>query len=108
MASAALEREVGSVDAVARPYKEGRSGMLWRLAHGLTTLSLLLSLPRRRARRREQLAAVAGVAGSLLVKIAVLEAGKASAADPRSTFHLQRESMDTDGAPGNSRSPVDR
>jgi formate-dependent nitrite reductase membrane component NrfD len=89
-ASAALEREVGAVEAVARPYKEGRSGSLWRLAHGLTTLSLLLSLPRKRARRREQLSALTGLAGSILVKVAVMEAGKASAADPRATFHLQR------------------
>jgi formate-dependent nitrite reductase membrane component NrfD len=89
-ASAALEHEVGAVEAVARPYKEGRSGSLWRLAHGLTTLSLLLSLPRQRARRREQLSALTGLAGSILVKVAVMEAGKASAADPRATFHLQR------------------
>ena len=59
-ASAALEHEVGAVEAVARPYKEGRSGLLWRLAHGLTTISLLLSLPRKRARRREQVGALAG------------------------------------------------
>jgi formate-dependent nitrite reductase membrane component NrfD len=89
-ASAALEREVGAVPAVARPYKEGRSALLWRLAHGCTTISLLLSLPRKRARRREQAGALAGIAGSFLVKVAVMEAGKASADDPRATFHLQR------------------
>jgi formate-dependent nitrite reductase membrane component NrfD len=89
-ASAALEREVGAVEAVARPYKEGRSGLLWRLAHGCTALSLLLSLPRKRARRREQLGALSGLAGSILVKAAVMEAGHASAADPRATFHLQQ------------------
>jgi formate-dependent nitrite reductase membrane component NrfD len=89
-ASAALEHEVGAVEAVARPYKEGRSGLLWRLAHGFTTLSLLLSLPRKRARRREQLSALSGLAGSVLVKVAVAQAGKASAADPRASFHLQR------------------
>jgi formate-dependent nitrite reductase membrane component NrfD len=105
-ASAALEREVGSVEAVARPYKVGRASVLWRLAHGFTTVSLLLSLPRKRARRREQLGAVTGVAGSLLVKIAVMEAGKASAADPRATFHLQRAGMDS--PPGNTASPVGR
>jgi formate-dependent nitrite reductase membrane component NrfD len=89
-AAFALEREVGAVEAVARPYKEGRSGMLWRAAHACTAVSLLLSLPRRRGHRREQLGALTGVAGSLLVKVAVMEAGKASAADPRATFHLQR------------------
>jgi formate-dependent nitrite reductase membrane component NrfD len=98
-ASAALEREVGAVEAVARPYKEGRTGWMWRLAHGLTTMSLLLSLPRKRARGREQLSAVTGLAGSVLVKVAVMEAGKASAEDPRATFHLQqsRNTGATDG-----------
>jgi len=89
-ASAALEREVGGVEAVGRPYKEGLSGALWRLAHLLTGVSLLLSLPRKRARRREQFSALTGVAGSFLVKVAVLEAGKASANDPRATIRLQR------------------
>jgi formate-dependent nitrite reductase membrane component NrfD len=89
-ASFALEREVGSVEAVARPYKEGRSATLWRAAHVCTAVSLLLSLPRRRGHRREQLGALTGVAGSLLVKVAVMEAGKASASDPRATFHIQR------------------
>src|SRR3954451_16746832 len=89
-ASAALEHEVGAVEAVAGPYKEGRSGLLWRLAHGFTAISLLLSLPRKRARRREQLSALTGVAGSVLVKLAVMDAGHASTGDPRATFHLQR------------------
>ena len=90
-AAAALEREVGTVEAVARPYQEGRSGLLWRLAHGCTTISLLLSLPRKRARGRERVIALTGLAGSLLVKVAVMDAGHASANDPRSTFHLQRQ-----------------
>jgi formate-dependent nitrite reductase membrane component NrfD len=97
-ASAALEHEVGAVEAVARPYKQGRSGLLWRLAHGLTAISLLLSLPRKRARRREQLGALTGLAGSVLVKVAVAEAGKASAADPRASFHLQRARNSTQPA----------
>ncbi|HEY2815337.1 MAG TPA: NrfD/PsrC family molybdoenzyme membrane anchor subunit, partial [Acidimicrobiales bacterium] len=85
-ASAALELEVGGVEAVAKPYREGPSSRLWRLAHLCTSLSLVLCLPRRRSRRREQLSALTGMAGSLLVKVAVLEAGKASAADPLATF----------------------
>ena len=98
VAAAALEREVGAVEAVARPYREGRSGWLWRLAHGCTTVSLLLSLPRKRARRREQLGALTGLAGSILVKVAVMEAGHASARDPRATFHLQQSR--NSGSPG--------
>ena len=70
--------------------RKADQALLWRLAHGCTTISLLLSLPRKRARRREQVGALAGIAGSFLVKVAVMEAGKASADDPRATFHLQR------------------
>jgi DMSO reductase anchor subunit len=67
-ASAAVEREV----ADPAPY---RATPLWRLAHVLTSVSLVLSLPRRRNRRREVVAALTGAAGSALVKFAVAEAG---------------------------------
>lgn len=67
-AAAALEREV----ADAEPY---RRTPLWRVAHALTAISVLLSLPRRRSRRREVLAAVTGAAASAAVKFAVHHAG---------------------------------
>ena len=67
-ASAAVEWEV----ADPAPY---RATPLWRLAHVLTSIGLLLSLPRRRNRRREVLAALSGAAGSAMVKFAVAEAG---------------------------------
>ena len=70
-ASAAVEKEVSD----PTPY---RSTPLWRAAHALTALSLLLSLPRRRNRRREVLAALTGTAGSAAVKFAVAQAGERS------------------------------
>jgi formate-dependent nitrite reductase membrane component NrfD len=67
-AAAAVEREV----ADPTPY---RTTPLWRISHLLTSISLVLSLPRRRNRRREVLAALTGIAGSAMVKFAVAEAG---------------------------------
>ena len=74
-AAAAVEREV----ADARPYRENP---LWRAAEVVTAASLVLSLPRRRNRPREVLAALSGVAGSALVKFAVAEAGHHSTKSP--------------------------
>jgi formate-dependent nitrite reductase membrane component NrfD len=70
-AAAAVEHEVRD----PTPY---RATPLWRLSHLLTTIGLLLSLPRRRNRRRELIAALAGAAGSATVKFAVAEAGQLS------------------------------
>jgi len=70
-AAYALEREVSD----PAPYRRSR---VWNVAHGLTSLSLVLSLPRRRNRRREVVAALAGAAGSAAVKFAVAQAGAAS------------------------------
>jgi formate-dependent nitrite reductase membrane component NrfD len=70
-AAAALEAEV----ADARPYRESP---LWRAAEALTAASLVLSLPRRRSRRRELLAGLTGAAGSAALKFAVTQAGHTS------------------------------
>jgi hypothetical protein len=70
-AAAAVERDVED----PTPY---RRTPLWRLSHLLTSISLLLSLPRRRSRRREVAAGLTGTAGSLLVKLAVAQAGHTS------------------------------
>lgn len=72
-AAAAVEHEVSDVT----PYK---ATPLWRVSHLLTTISLLLSLPRRRNRSRELIAAITGAAGSATVKFAVTQAGHRSTA----------------------------
>ena len=91
-AGRAVEREAGArVARVARPYRQGVSGVLWRAATGLTAASLGLSLLPR-SRRTRALAGLCGAAGSLAARYAVFHAGRASAADPRATFELQRAS----------------
>jgi formate-dependent nitrite reductase membrane component NrfD len=70
-AAVAVEAEV--VDPSAY-----RTNRLWRAAEALTLGSLLLLLPRRRSRRREVLAGIAGTLGSALVKFAVAQAGHTS------------------------------
>lgn len=70
---------------VARPLREGRSGRMWRGATWLGAGSLIATLA-----RRPRLAGVLGTAAALLIRLAVVEAGRASAADPRATFQSQR------------------
>ena len=70
-AAFAVEREVSD----PTPY---RTTPLWNVAHGLTSLSLVLSLPKRRNRAREVVAALTGAAGSAAIKFAVAKAGERS------------------------------
>jgi len=91
LAAEAMQRDADRVERVGRPLHEGPSGALWRAAKVLTGASLLLSLLPRSTRRRRVTAGVLGAAGSMAVKFAVMEAGKASARDPRATFQVQRD-----------------
>ncbi|HXN82443.1 MAG TPA: NrfD/PsrC family molybdoenzyme membrane anchor subunit [Myxococcales bacterium] len=94
----ALEREVGRSPRAAAPLHRGVAGALWKSAKALTAASLALTLlPGRgralpvRLRRWKPLAAAAlATAGSLCLRFAVVEAGRASARDPRATFEPQR------------------
>lgn len=70
---------------VARPLREGRSGGMWRAATWLGAGSLIATLA-----RRPRLAGVLGTAAALVARLAVVDAGRASAADPRATFQPQR------------------
>jgi formate-dependent nitrite reductase membrane component NrfD len=85
-----LEREAGRVERVARPLHEGRSGALLKAAKALTGASLLLTILPGVSRVRRVLAGALGTAGAMAVKFGIFEAGKASARDPRATFHQQR------------------
>jgi hypothetical protein len=86
----AMHREAARVELVARPLREGRAGLLLRAAKALSAVSLLLYLAPGRSRRSLRAAGLAGTVGSLAFKWGVFEAGKASARDPRATFHQQR------------------
>ncbi len=80
----ALEHEVGTGRA-ALPLARGRSGRLWDIAGALAVGGVALSLfgPRK-------LAALLGTAGAITARVAVIEAGKASARDPHASFETQR------------------
>ncbi|HEU4730100.1 MAG TPA: hypothetical protein VFT22_19515 [Kofleriaceae bacterium] len=89
-------------EGVATPLRTGRSSALWRGATWLGVASLAATLwPRARARPwLTGLAGVLGTTSALLSRFAIVEAGHASAADPRATFVPQRRT----GAPPPRRS----
>jgi formate-dependent nitrite reductase membrane component NrfD len=91
-AAVAMERAVAEVPVVGRPLKLGLSGTLWRTATVLTAASLATMLWKGRTRRGRVISGALGLAGSLAMRFAVHEAGKASAMDPRASFHQQRSS----------------
>jgi polysulfide reductase-like protein len=70
---------------VARPLREGRSGRLWRGARWLGAASLVAGVLGRR-----RLAGALGTIAAVAARFAIVEAGRASAADPRATFEPQR------------------
>ena len=97
----ALEREVGRSARAAAPLQGGVAGALWKSAKALFTLSLALTLlpgrkkaPPARIRSWKTLASSAlATAGSLCLRFAVVQAGHASARDPRASFEPQRASL---------------
>ncbi|HVR96584.1 MAG TPA: NrfD/PsrC family molybdoenzyme membrane anchor subunit [Thermoanaerobaculia bacterium] len=93
-AMAAVEHEAGQVEQVAKPLREGLSGTLWKAAGALTAASLALSLLPGRSKAKRRAAGVLGTAGAVALRFAVFHAGKASARDPRATFHQQRSGTD--------------
>jgi hypothetical protein len=58
---------------------------LWRAAKWLGVASLAATVL-----RRDRLAGVLGTVSALAGRFAIVEAGRASAADPRATFEPQR------------------
>jgi hypothetical protein len=80
----AVERKAIAA-GVGRPFREGRSGLLWRGAWWLGAASLIATLAGQR-RIAGALGTVAGVAS----RFAILAIGRASAADPRASFEPQR------------------
>lgn len=85
VAGVLMEKQASAVPRVGRPYRRGVSGFLWRTAQVLTAASLFFG-----CRRRRVAAGALGVAGTLLLRIAVERAGTESARDARASFHLQR------------------
>jgi formate-dependent nitrite reductase membrane component NrfD len=90
-AATAVEREASRVKRVGSSLSEGTAGTLWRAGKLLTAASLGITVLGR-SRRAKLAAAALGTAGAIAIRFAIFHAGKASARDPRATFHQQRES----------------
>jgi hypothetical protein len=95
-----VERDARRVERVARPLHEGRSGLLMKVSKACTAASLLLTLWPSRRRGLRLAAGILGTAGAIAVKFGIAEAGTASAADPRATFHQQRAGLGGNEATG--------
>jgi hypothetical protein len=85
-----LKRRLGMV---AEPYEQGRPGWLMKTARNLTVGSAVLSLLGGRSRIVTTICGATYVAGSLLTRFGVFEAGIASAKDPKYTVVPQKERL---------------
>ena len=84
-----VEQHAGRVPIVGKPLREGLSGALWKASKVLTATSIALSVFGR-SRKAWRAGAICGTAGAIALRFAIFHAGKASARDPRASFHLQR------------------
>jgi hypothetical protein len=98
MATAGAALELGATEQmmrrlgmIAEPYREGRPGLLLKAARALTIGGVALSPFGRRSRIVSALAGGSYMAGSVLTRFGVFQAGLASAADPKYTVVPQRE-----------------
>jgi len=84
---------------VGEPYRAGRPERLMKAARALTATGALGALVTGRSRAGSATAGVALLAGSLLTRFGVFEAGRASARDPKYTVVPQRARLGPDGGP---------
>jgi formate-dependent nitrite reductase membrane component NrfD len=84
-----VEQHVGRVPIVGRALNEGLAGALWKASKVMTIVGLGLSILGR-SRGAQRVGAILGTGGAIALRFAIFHAGKASARDPRATFHLQR------------------
>lgn len=90
-AEALVERRLGML---AEPYQQGRPGLFMRTARVLTVAGAAGALAGHRSRLLSGVAGVSLLAGSLLTRFGVFQAGLASAKDPKYTVVPQRERVD--------------
>ncbi|MFC5262331.1 NrfD/PsrC family molybdoenzyme membrane anchor subunit [Kribbella qitaiheensis] len=90
---AASERMMRRLGFVGEPYRTGRPGRLLKAARALTISGLAAGCLSRRSRTVAGLSGASYLAGSLLTRFGVFQAGLASAADPKYTIVPQRERL---------------
>jgi DMSO reductase anchor subunit len=78
---------------VGEPYHRGRAGRLMRVGRALTAAGALAAAAGRRSRPLSVAAGMGLLAGSLVTRWGVFEAGRQSAADPKYTVVPQRERL---------------
>lgn len=91
--SFALDQEAARrAPRIARPLHRGLSGAMLQAARALVGVSLVLDLWPRRGRRTllGTLSGACAMAGTVLLRFGVMQAGRTSARDPHATFELQR------------------
>ncbi|MFD1929999.1 MULTISPECIES: NrfD/PsrC family molybdoenzyme membrane anchor subunit [Nonomuraea] len=96
-AAAVMERRLGPA---GEPYRLGRAGRLMRSARALTVCGGLFAAAAGRGRTLSVLSGLALTAGALCTRFGILEAGRASAADPKYTVVPQRRRLDDGAADG--------
>lgn len=90
----AAERRMGTrLGLVGEPYHRGRSGRILRAGRLLAVAGALAAMAGRRSRPASAAAGVALLAGSVVTRWGVFEAGRVSAADPVYTVAPQRERL---------------
>ncbi|HUR05215.1 MAG TPA: NrfD/PsrC family molybdoenzyme membrane anchor subunit [Nonomuraea sp.] len=92
VAGMVMERRLG---LVGEPYRLGKAGRLMLSARVLTAGGGLLAAVAGRGRALTALSGLALTAGALCTRFGILEAGRASAADPKYTVVPQRQRLDT-------------
>jgi hypothetical protein len=89
-----MERRTGFVGT---PYREGRGARKLKLARALTAGGVAGALLAPRSRAAGVVGGAALVAGSLLTRLGVFEAGVESAEDPQYVVRPQRERLERNG-----------
>jgi formate-dependent nitrite reductase membrane component NrfD len=95
VASRVMEHRLGEL---AEPYRRGVSGRLARAALLATVAGALLAAPPGRSRAGAVAGGALTLAGSACERLAVFEAGTASARDPQAVVAPQRRRLRTRGA----------
>lgn len=86
----AVEQEAGRVERVALPLRQGKSGTMWKASKYLGMVGVVIALLPGNGRQKRIVSALFTVISSLLLRYALLAAGRASARDAQATFQQQR------------------